>query len=258
MYFEEGGAFVSSELTRGPWDEKTQHGGPPSALLATLMEGHEPRDAMMTARITVELLRPIPIARLQVQVETLKTGKNTMLLAASLRCGGDELARASALRIRTADVGASVKTDVSHPPGPSHGKAVSFFPTGFEVGYHTAVDFRFVRGSFNEPGPGVAWTRLRVPLISGKPTSPLARVMVASDSASGVGGPLDYQKWLYVNPDLTVYFHRMPRGEWVCLDARAVVEPHGIGLAESTIFDEDGAVARGTQSLLVKSRPDRR
>ena len=70
-----------------------------------------------------------------------------------------------------------------------------------------------------------------------------------------MSGVLDYRRWVFINPDLTVYLHRMPRGEWVCLDARTTVEPHGVGLAESVLSDVEGLIGRGLQSLYVAERP---
>ena len=50
----------------------------------------------------------------------------------------------------------------------------SFPDTGQDVGYHTAMEYRFVRGGFTEPGPAVVWMRMRHPLIAGEEPSPLA------------------------------------------------------------------------------------
>ncbi|MFD4406929.1 hypothetical protein ACFWPH_29605 [Nocardia sp. NPDC058499] len=41
---------------------------------------------------------------------------------------------------------------------------------------------------------------------------------------------------------------RQSAGEWVCLDAVTHPQPHGIGLAESALFDEKGPLGRSTQS----------
>jgi acyl-CoA thioesterase len=60
---------------------------------------------------------------------------------------------------------------------------------------------------------------------------------------------------LLTNSDLTVYLHRPPVGEWVCLQARTTIEPAGLGLAESVIFDRTGPVGRGLQSLFIARRP---
>jgi acyl-CoA thioesterase len=58
----------------------------------------------------------------------------------------------------------------------------------------------------------------------------------------------------FINPDLTIYLHRYPRGEWVCIDAVTRVESNGIGLAESRLLDRDGTIGRSLQSLIVEER----
>jgi hypothetical protein len=113
-----------------------------------------------------------------------------------------------------------------------------------------------VAGAISRPGPATVWFRLRVPLIDGEEPSPLQRVAAAADFGNGVSSVVDWEAgWLFINPDLTVYLHRPPAGEWVCLQARTTVEAAGLGLAESTVFDRAGPVARGLQSLFIAPRP---
>ena len=116
------------------------------------------------------------------------------------------------------------------------------------------MDWRFVRGGFLEPGPATAWARMRQPLVEGEEVEPLSRVLVVADSGSGISAALDFGKWIFINPDLSVYLHRLPRGEWVCLDARTTLEPNGVGLATSTLSDESGVIGRGLQALFVAPR----
>ena len=52
FFVRDGNKFVPTELTRGPWDPKAQHGGPPAALLASVLEGCERREDMMVVRMT--------------------------------------------------------------------------------------------------------------------------------------------------------------------------------------------------------------
>jgi hypothetical protein len=253
FYVPDGEWFVSTVLTRGPWDARAQHGGPPAALMATRIEAAHPRPEMQVVRLTVEILRPIPIEPLRVHTTLLRPGRSVELLGATLETAAGAVARASCVRIRAAS-GLPldrIEDPAPPPPGPAAGAPSRFFPTGWEAGYHTAMEGRFVRGDFNEPGPGTAWMRMRHPLVAGEPITPLARVVIAADSGNGVGGALDYRQWMFVNPDLTVYLLRPPAGEWICLDARSAVEPHGIGLCESWLFDEAGCIGRGLQSLFV-------
>ena len=91
-----------------------------------------------------------------------------------------------------------------------------------------------------------------MPLVEGEETSPLCRVAAAADFGNGVSWVLNRSDgFSFINPDLTVYLHRYPVGEWVCLDAVTHVEPHGVGLAESLLFDEHGPIGRAAQSLLI-------
>ena len=44
-------------------------------------------------------------------------------------------------------------------------------------------------------------------------------MLIAADSGNGVSVTLDWSRYLFINVDLSVHLHRMPAGEWVCLDA---------------------------------------
>jgi hypothetical protein len=257
FFIRDGERFLPTELTRGPWDPNAQHGGPPAALLGTALEQCEPRPDVMVARVTFEILRPIPIAPLAVETRMLRSGRSVQFVAGSLLSGGEEIVRAHAVRIRTVDV--DVPEPQSPPvPGPEQGKAPRFFPTGVEVGYHTAMESSFIRGNFTELGSAIAWMRMRYPLIAGEPVAPLARVLIAADSGNGVSAALDYRRWIFINPDLTVYLHRHPVGEWVCLDAETLPTRRGVGLATSTLHDLQGPIGRGLQSLFIADRESSR
>lgn len=123
-----------------------------------------------------------------------------------------------------------------------------------EASYLRAMEWRFVRGSWLEPGPATTWARMRVSLVEGEEVSPLSRVLALADSGNGISAAIDFSRWVFINPDLSVYLHRLPEGEWVCLDAETTVEPAGIGLATSVISDQSGVIGRGMQSLFIGPR----
>ena len=246
--------FRATELTQGPWGSGLQHAGPPAALLGRAVEGHSDRSGLQVARVTFEILRAVPIAELEVTTRLLRGGRSVELVEASLLAGGAEVMRATALRVRTAEVGLPDGL-VPGPrlPGPETGRVMPFFPTGQEVGYHTAMEFRFVTGAFLELGPATVWARMRHPLVAGEAPSPLSRALAAADSGNGVSAGLDYQQWRFINPDLTVYLLRHPAGEWVALEA-ATTAAAGIGLADTTLHDEHGPIGRSAQALFVDRR----
>jgi hypothetical protein len=95
---------------------------------------------------------------------------------------------------------------------------------------------------------------MRHPLLEGEAPSPYQRVAVAADSGNGISAILDYERYAFVNADLTINLLRRPVGEWVCLDARTCLGPDGGGLAESALYDVHGLIGRATQSLAVRAR----
>ena len=249
--------FTATELTRGPWDAGAQHGGPPSALVGHLIESHPgARADMRVTRLTVELLRPVPIAPLNVTRRSVHSGRSVEVVEVTLTPDdGKPVLRATAQRIRTTGDGGADQPVAQLPP--PDGIAPRQFEFPFEVGYHTALDTRFVAGSFAQRGPATCWTRLRVPIVDGAPISPLSRVLAAADSGNGISNVLNFDRYLYVNPDLTVVLHRYPAGEWVGLDARTTLGGNGIGVADAELHDERGRIGRGVQSLFVAPRPGR-
>jgi hypothetical protein len=268
FYVPDGGQFVSSELTRGPWDPDAQHAGPPAALLGRALEqvpaassasrpgASGSTESWQLARITYEILRPVPIAPLRVSAEIVRPGRNVQLLSASLYAGEEELIRASAWRIarRRIELPAGLPRAAVPQPGPDEASEEAFFDTGQAVGYHTAMEYRFSAGRFLEPGPATVWMRMRQPLVAGEEPSPLQRVLVAADSGNGVSATLEWSRYLFINVDLSVHLHRLPAGEWVCLDAITIPEPEGVGLADSALYDEHGPLGRSLQTLLVRER----
>ncbi len=250
FYARDGETFTPSELARGPWDPGTQHAGPPSALLGCALE----RPGWFVGRITVEILGPVPLAPLTRSARVERPGRNVELASAALHdAEGTEIARAAAWRLRLDDSPVAVAEDPP-PPGPEQGAERPFFDTGQAVGYHTAMDYRFVAGAFTEPGPATVWMRMRQPLVEGEPVPPLARVLVAADSGNGVSAALDYTRFLFVNTELTVHLTRLPETEWVCLDAITRPGTLGVGLAEAVLSDERGRLGRSAQTLLVRER----
>ena len=262
FYEPDGDRFVSTELTRGPWDPDSQHAGPPAALIGREVErlgggliGGEGGPPAQVGRITYEVVRPVPIAPLRVAAEIVRPGRRVEMFEATLSDEqGEVLMRARGWRLRTERVSFEAPQSPEPPPGPDRGEPGEFFHTGYDVGYHTAMEYRFVSGAFMEVGPATVWMRMGVPLLPGEEPTPLQRVLAAADSGNGVSASLDWSSYLFINVDLTVHLHRMPQGEWVCLDAVTLPETNGIGMADTRLLDERGPIGRGVQTLLVAER----
>lgn len=249
--------FRPTPHTRGPWSPDAQHGGPPAALLGHVLEGRPgAREDMRVARLTFELLRPVPVLPLAVSLRVLRAGRSTELVEAALtpEGGGAEVMRMTALRIRTAPRSVPAVAPPSGLPGPETAEPVTKGIVPWEQGYHTGMELRFTAGDFTDPGPAACWFRLRLPLVAGEETTPLSRVLAAADSGNGISNELDYASYRYVNPDLTVHLHRYPVGDWVALDSRTSTDADGIGLADTLLHDEKGPIGRSVQSLFLAPR----
>ncbi len=242
--------FRSTVWTTGPWGPDAQHAGPPAALLGRAIERTMP-DGAHVARVTCEILRPVPIADLSVEARVARPGRSVQMIEAQLSVDREPVMSARAVAIRTTAL--DLPAPGGAPPWPPD-DVPDLFADRTGADYIAAMEWRFVAGSFFEPGPATAWLRMRMPLVEGEETTPLQRVLTAADSASGISGALDFGSWVYVNPDLTVYLHRPIEGEWVCLDAATVPEPSGVGLTTATLHDRRGPVGRSGQSLFVAPR----
>jgi hypothetical protein len=254
----DGGTYRSSALTRGPWHPDHQHAGPPIALVCRAIE-HAAQERGLThlSRITANLLRPVPIGELVVEVATDYAGRNAGHFSARLMAGEKEVARFTALAQRENRV-----TLPDHlpghpaplaPKGPDESPAATFPFAGKHSGYADLVETRVARGHFFN-GPCAIWFRLRHPLLEGETPSTYQRVAVAADSGNGISAILDFAQFSFVNSDLTINLLRRPEGEWICLDARTHLGPSGCGLAESMLFDVRGLVGVATQSLSIRAR----
>ena len=254
----ENGAYASSDLTRGPWHPDHQHAGPPIALIARSIERAAAALGLThIARLTANLLRPIPIAELSVEVLTEYAGRNVAHFSARLNAGGKEVARFTAVAQREAalDIPAGLP---GHPlpqaPRSAEESPVARFPFSTALtGYPDLVECRIAEGVFFR-GPSAVWFRMRYPLVSGEEPGAMQRVAVAADSGNGISGILDFQRYIYVNSDLTINLLRKAEGEWICIDARTLLGPNGGGLAEARIFDAQGLIGRSTQSLAIRLR----
>jgi hypothetical protein len=108
------------------------------------------------------------------------------------------------------------------------------------------------------PGPVGVWIRLRVPVVPGEAPSGVQRAAAAADFGNGVSGGLPFERFTFINPDLTVHLLRVPVGEWIGMRAAshygAAIASTSAGFAESELFDAEGRVGRGVQSLILDER----
>lgn len=248
------GRFMPTEACVGPWSRDSLHGGPPIALLARALRLHPGDPALMLARITVEFLGPVPLAECEVAVEVIRPGKRIELLRAEYRVQGRAVLSAQAWRLQKAPGSSPTVSAAFDPPPLPDQETTEFFSGVTYFPYGRAMEWRFVRSSFVEPGPALVWARPRIPLLETEPLNGLDGLLILLDSANGVSAELEVMSHSFVPVDLTLNLYRMPEGPWFGLDARTVINESGIGMVSTTPFDLRGAVGGSLHTLFVRPR----
>ncbi len=261
LFVRDGDFFVPTELTRGGWSDDAQHGSPPSGLLGRAIEAVETSAPMQVARFTIDLFRPVPLEPLRVGVEVLRNGRRIQVVEAILRHGDIEVGRATALKIRTAEVSLpdAEQEPWDQPVGPEEAVRVedfwSFGGSSLPRFHRDAIEIRSIDDSFRRHGPGISWFRLKCAVVAGEEPTPFVVLATVADMSNGNSQALDPTAFIYVNPDITLYAHRLPVGQWVGMKSAAHQHASGIGLADTRVFDQLGPLGRINQAQLVDTRP---
>jgi hypothetical protein len=126
---------------------------------------------MRVARVTVELLRPVPVDRLEVETQVIRDGRKIQLVQVRLLHRGKEVTRGMVLRVRIADQPLPEEAGIAGCPGSPDDVAPD---TRFQgelpdrVNFGANFDMRRIRGGFGELGPGKMWFRQHRALIAGE------------------------------------------------------------------------------------------
>lgn len=250
LYRHDGDQLVPTEDAGNPWGELTG-GGPVAGLLARAVENALDDPDLFVARLTVDLLRPVPRVGLDVSTRTLRAGKRLQVIEASLNSEDAELSRATAQVLRHSDVGGEVPDSPAPLPPPDELEAGSLLPAGLGLrwGVHDVVEVRWAADQFGE-SPSRAWMRLPRTLVPGEALTPLTHTAVLVDciSAASPLGPI-FGPW--INTDITLYLQRPLEGEWLGVEIDRDVQPTGIGVARARLYDQRGAIGSASEAVMV-------
>jgi len=255
LFVPDGEAWLPTAYARGPWSPHALHGGPVAALVTRAIEAVDAPVPARLTRLSLELLRPVPLTPLLVHTEVRRPGAKVATIEATVsrRDDGTVLAIARAQRIRSAavDMADAIVEDVPDFPGAP--TAIGRWPGAADVTFHAdAMEHRFLRGAFGDAGPAFDWMRLRVPVVPDEVPSGWQRAAAVADFTNGISSVVGFEPGaMFINPDLTVHLWREPVGEWIGSDAVTRTSDSGIGLAQTALWDRDGRIGTGLQSLLL-------
>lgn len=255
VFVVDGQRVIATPHAAGPWNPGLMHGGAPSALMVWAAERIPSPEPMRVARLTSELLRPAPVGDLVLETEVLRQGRKIQLCQIRLKTAeGIEVCRGQVLKIRIdpSAAGAERLPLLDQPlpeacaPASTRENVLNSFGAGFEM--------RRAHGGFGEIGPGAWWFRRHLALVDGETASPAMLAAAVADFANGISSVLPFERWTFLNGDLTVNFARAPRGDWILNNAETWISADGAGLATTRLADRDGYFGTATQSLVIDAR----
>lgn len=249
------GRFDPTGNLPGPWHPGMMHGGPPSALMVHAIldsvAGEVVPPDPLVARLAVEFIRPVPVETVEITCEVVRPGKRIALVDATMTAGGEEVMRARAWLMRTEP---TAVPETGQPQAPPEVPLESIDPEGWSNGYLQAVEWGWVEGRFEEPGPATVWARPKYPLVEGRETRPEELVALIVDSGSGISAVASPTELTFVNVDLVIHLTRPLEGDRLWMRSETFLDPAGTGLTTTVIGDRSGQVGAANQALFV-ARP---
>ncbi|MDM0114102.1 thioesterase family protein [Variovorax sp. J22R133] len=259
VYSRKGDAWHPTVHARGPWDPRAQHGGAPAALLVHVAESAVEGPGWQLARLTLELIRPVPLAPLTTRC-TVQPARSTARVYIDLYAGETLIAKAHGLMLRQHALNLPAGMPGWSPsqllPSPGDCKdplRIAGLPGGTSF-YGTAMETRNAQGDPSRPGPGAAWFRLVLPFFEHAPTSPAMRAAAAADFGNGLSWVLPAERYVFTNADLSLHLHRQPVGEWIGLQSETQADASGGGTTRTNLFDEQGVIGVAVQTLVMRER----
>jgi hypothetical protein len=261
LFETDGDVFLPTDLTRGGWSDDSQHGSAPSGLLARAIEMVPTAVPMQVVRFTIDLFRVVPLSPLTVTTTVRRDGQRIQVVDAYLYAGDLEVGRVSSLKLRVTDLDLDDRDEApwEQPPDPEHADPIRWdesfgSSSGLRRFHYDAVEVRTFDNSFLDRRPGLSWFRLKYPVVAGEEPSAFVRLATIADMSNGNSQALDPRRWIFVNPDITLYAHRLPLDEWIGMRSAAFQHHTGIGLADTRVFDREGPLGRINQAQLLDRR----
>lgn len=264
VFERDGELFVPTRAALSPWSSQLLHGGPVGGLLARAVVALRPNPAMLVARLTVDLFRPVPAQPLRTEAHLVREGRRIAVAQASLFAGEAEVSRATGLMLLQAEtpLPRPVRFGRRELPAPDAVQARGLWDNEGEPrrktppGFHTTLEVRPFRDEMVAEGGrrAAAWIRMPLPLVAGEPLTPYLAAASIADFANGLGHIRAEGAPGFINTDITLNVHREPVGEWIFMEVESAANERGIGMNHATLSDIEGPFGMVAEALLANPR----
>jgi acyl-CoA thioesterase len=251
FFVTDGDTFVPNQIAQGGWGP-TLGGQVLGGLLARAVEQKRADPDLIPARFTVDILRRVATAPVQVHANVVRTGRRMQAIDAQLIQGGEMVARASALLLRRGDQphGIPWTTTISMPPIPREPDqfdgSVPMFITPY--GSESSED----EFPWQHDSPRYAWVREIRQLADDEALTPFIRTAMAVDVTASLTG-FSKAGLQFINADYTLTLCRLPAGPYVGLAGMTHYSAEGIAVGSASLFDAQGPIGASTTTAAANS-----
>jgi len=249
FFRKQGDKYLATPMSRGPWSPTMLHGRVIAGLLAFQIEQDFGDPDMVPARLTVDMYRPPDFSPINIETKLVRDGHRIKVIDAEFISGGKSMGRASCQMLRRTE---NSPGNVWQPPTWNVPPPEACGPDQiFEKDRKPVWRVRNINGGWGQCAQRRVWMSELRELVEGYPLTPFARIGLISDFASpcaNIGdAPLGY-----INTDVTVYLHRLPKGEWIGMESINHGATDGIAIGECFIYDTEGPIGSGSVAALAQ------
>ena len=246
FFVRDGDRFVPTGQGISPWNAKALNGVALAGLAARMVGTVPARSPMQVARLTIDILGAVPIEPLVPVVRVLRDGPRVQLVSVDLCAGDRTWVRATALRVREATSPTNQTQLTRQQP-----EAYAAVAEPLKVDW---VETITAEGDFQSPGPASVWLRFLGRVVAGEPLGDLERMAMLSDWGSGMSSLVSPADYTFANLDIALHLVRMPRGDWLLMDAVSESAGNGMAIATSRLGDREGMIGTALQTVFVAQR----
>jgi hypothetical protein len=248
VFSQDGESWQPHAEAAGPF--RGLHGGAVSGLVVGVMEERARAEGWGVAlTASVFILRPAPLETLHVKVEPLRIGGRIAMVESLLFSGDKLIAKATGAFVKTIEVPELARVAQSPAPvDPSTMKPWERTRGPQHTTFFDALDIR-------DDGNGTKWGRMKRPMLPFD--APFASLFALADNGTPYwlsGTEFWPPPWGFPNIDITVHVSRAPVGAWVGVTPFSDWRAEGMGLTDARLFDEQGVLGRGCQTVVVTPR----
>jgi len=225
------------------------HGRVIAGLLAFQIERDHGHADFLPARLTVDMYRPPDFSPITIVTKVVRDGFRIKVIDAEFVSGGKSMGRATCQLLRRTE---NTPGNIWMPPTWNVPPPEACGPDQtFDDQSEPIWRIRNITGAWGQFGQRRVWMSEVRELVEGVPLTPFTRIGLISDFASpcaNVGdAPLGY-----INTDVTVYLHRLPRGEWIGMETINHRATDGVAIGECFVYDVEGPIGSASVTALAQ------